>query len=324
MAWTEVSLNATDEAVDWVYTLLAEMDDIDEIQVAQYVQPEPPSALNSTTPNWTITLRLYVADDGRTQKRVETMTTLLSSLHRTHLTTAPQLAVVAAKPARPVAPVHPIGKRFVVTSADLAPSRTEEHPEKLTLRLRPSLAFGSGLHPATHAIFHLLERHVAPGMNALDLGCGSGILSVAMAKLGAQVLALDNDRLAVQATQDAVDRNDVAQQVTVMEGSLGAGSNLGHWMGGKVADIVPTIRNPEAFDLIVANILARVHIALAPDFRYVLRRTEAKPGLFIAAGFTSDYEEDVTTALKQEGFEVFDCERLNEWVALAYRLSSAS
>jgi ribosomal protein L11 methyltransferase len=167
----------------------------------------------------------------------------------------------------------------------------------------------------------MLERHILPGMNVLDLGCGSGILSVAMAKLGANVLALDNDSVAVQATQDAVSLNGVEGQVTVMEGSLGAGSDLGHWMGRETLSNVPTINQAATFDLIAANILARIHVALADDFARSLRRTTAQTGFLITAGFTSDYKDDVSTALVESGLELVDCETLNEWVAFAHRLT---
>jgi ribosomal protein L11 methyltransferase len=214
--------------------------------------------------------------------------------------------------------VHRIGERFVVLTPD-APYQSEAADE-ITLRLKTTLSFGSGLHPATIVSLRLLERYIVPTMNVLDLGSGSGILSVAMAKLGANVLALDNDSTAVQATQDAVRRNGVEQQVTVMEGSLGHGSDLGHWMGGDTIDNVPEIKATATFDLIVTNILARVHIALADDFQRALRRTDAQAGLLITAGFTADYEDEVTMALTEAGLEALDCERFNEWVALAHRL----
>jgi ribosomal protein L11 methyltransferase len=214
--------------------------------------------------------------------------------------------------------VHRIGQRFVVLSEDVAyqPETTDTVP----IRIKTSLAFGSGLHPATRLSLRLLERHMVPGMRVLDLGSGSGILSVAMAKLGAQVLALDNDSVAVEATQDAVERNGVAPQVRVMEGSLGSGSALGHWMGGEISDQISTVKAIAEFDLIMANILGRVHVALADDYRQALRQTHAQGGKLITAGFTTDHEPEVTAALNAAGFTVIDSERFNDWVALAYQL----
>jgi ribosomal protein L11 methyltransferase len=110
-----------------------------------------------------------------------------------------------------------------------------------------------------------------------------------------------------------------------MQGSLGQGCELGHWMGGEVLGEVKSIGSTALtdhpgiapFDLIVANILARVHITLAPDFK----RSLTPSGLLITAGFTKDYEEAVAAALGKEGFEAVDCERLQEWVAWMYRLN---
>src|ERR1700712_5240509 len=99
--------------------------------------------------------------------------------------------------------------------------------------MRPSrmtLCFGTGLHPTTQLCVGFIEQYVTPGMPVLDLGCGSGILAIAAARLGATVLALDTDTIAVTATREKVERNDVAGQVSVAEGSLGDGANLDHWL----------------------------------------------------------------------------------------------
>ncbi len=323
MAWMELSIDTTHEAVDWVSTLLATTDYTGDISIAKYAPPEVHRLTDQEVvqPCWAFTMRLYLPYDVRVGARVEKIDSLLEPLHRTGLTTALQLAVVDEKSAHsggksPL--VHRIGQRFVVLAPD-APYRFEA-TDDVTLRLGTTLTFGSGLHPATVVSLKLLERYIVPAMNVLDLGSGSGILSVAIAKLGASVLALDNDKIAVQATQEAVRRNEVEQRVTVREGSLGRGSDLGHWMGGNTIDNVPTIKPTATFDLIVTNILARVHIALAHDYRHALRQTDAHAGLLITAGFTTDFEDEVNTALIEAGFEAVDCERFNEWVALAHRL----
>ncbi|MEW6498494.1 MAG: 50S ribosomal protein L11 methyltransferase [Cyanobacteriota bacterium] len=324
MAWMELSIDTTHEAVDWVSAMLATTDYEGEINITQYVQPDlNPLSEDVVPPQWAFTICFYLPYDIRVRARVEKIDNLLEPLHRTGLTSVLQMAVVEEKPALTQGAnslAHRIGQRFIVLAPD-APYQSDAADE-VTLRLKPSGSFGSGLHPATVLSLQLLERHIVPTMNALDLGSGSGILAVAMAKLGAQVLALDNDTIAVQATQDAVCRNGVEAQVTVREGSLGQGSDLGHWMGGNTSDNVPTIQPTATFDLIVANILARVHIALADDFRQALRRTEAQGGLLITGGFTRDYEGEVDSALSKVGFEAVDCERSNEWVALAHRLKA--
>jgi ribosomal protein L11 methyltransferase len=307
MAWIELSLDTTAEGVDWVCTLLAETEDVEDLGIAN-CPPQEESA------NWMFTLWFYLPYDRRSRSRVDAIAQLLSPLHRTGLTTELATVVVETKSVSACQnfPIHRIGQRFVVLATDAV---YQSSPDELLLRLKPSLAFGSGLHPATILSLRLLERYVNPGMKALDLGCGSGILSVAIAQLGAQVLALDNDAIAVQATQATIHDNQVEAQVTVQCGSLGNGSRLGHWMSGTLTQAVTTIQAAD-LDLIAANILGRIHITLAADYRNALR----SQGLLITAGFTSDQESEVVAALQAVGFETVESERSGDWVAIAHRL----
>lgn len=330
MTLMELSVSTTDEAVDWVCTQLSVTDYLTDVQVSPLEMSAShhltvDEQLNEARSPWTFTIRLYLPYDRQTKSRVNEISALLSPLHRTGLTTAPETTLVDQQPDQAdFISSHQIGDRVVVLPSEASYSKTahnHDYDRDIVVRLKQSLAFGSGLHPATILSLRLLERYITPAMNVLDLGSGSGILSVAIAKLGAKVLALDNDTAAVEATQDAVSRNQVEHQVIVMEGSLGNGSEMGHWMGLDTGENVCTLRPDAAFDLIVANILARVHIALAPDFRRALRQTCRQSGVVITAGYTTDYEADVTAALTEEGFKLIDCERLDNWVALAHQLA---
>ncbi|MDF5727754.1 MAG: 50S ribosomal protein L11 methyltransferase [Rhizonema sp. PD38] len=322
MVWMELSLNTTAEAVDWVCSLLNEINYTGDVHIAKYTGSDSSTSVaqDLEQPQWAFTMSLYLAQDVYTNAYVDKMMNLLSPLQRTGLCDAPVMAVVdeTTQVGEKNSLVHRIGKRFVVLTNELP--YESEADDDVVIRLKTTLAFGSGLHPATILCLKLLERYVVPpAMNVLDLGSGSGILSIAMAKLGASVLAVDNDSVAVVSTQDAVHRNGVTEQVTVMKGSLGHGSNLGHWMNMR-HDNVPSIDATKRFDLIVCNILARVHIALASDFRQALCHDDTSGGLVILAGFTADYEDAVDTALRAVGFKAIDCERSHEWVALAYQL----
>lgn len=315
MPWLELSVKTTQEAVDWVCTSLTTASSVDDIRITEYSSS---SIEREISPDWAFQICLYLPYEG-SETAVQVVINSLSSLHRVGLVSAPEISVIDAKPVEAEASrSHRIGQRFVVLTSALPYQR--QAVDEIPLRLKTSLAFGSGFHPATTVSLQLLERHVLPQMSVLDLGSGTGILSVAMAKLGAEVLALDNDQTAVEAAQDTIRRNGVESQVTVMQGSLGQGSDLGHWMGGGLITSVPTIQPTAAFDLIVTNILARVHIALAEDYQRALRRRAANMGLLITAGFTTDYEQDVDAALTNAGFTAIDSARCNEWVALAHQL----
>lgn len=341
MSWIEVSLDTTHEAVDWVNTLLGTIDYANEISITNYDEPnynEPnqqsvapstviPLDLTSSTVTcsqpWAFNIRLYILNTTSARMQVEEMEKLFSPLHRTGMATVPQIVVLEEKPKFSALPdVYRIGQRFVVLAAEVA-AHSANQPVAATdipLKLEASCAFGSGMHPTTIVSLKLLERYIVPEMQVLDLGSGSGILSIAMAKLGATVLSIDNDRTAVTATQNAVHQNHVASQVTVILASLGSGSNLGHWMGGELTDPVPAIEASDRFDLVVANIPARIQLALVTDFYQALRPS----GYLISAGFTTDYEDEIVAGFAQQGFQVVDCERCNEWVGFCLLVQKVS
>lgn len=314
MSWIELSLDTTNEAVDWVCTLLANAIAAEDLHISEY---------SDRSEKWKFTIKLYLPKDTKIYQRIEAIATILQPLYRTGMTSELQTFVVSQKPLKiehslENSLIRRIGDRFVILSADsdYQPRTSQE----IILHLQNSLAFGSGLHPATILSLQLIERHVKPKIHALDLGSGSGILSVALAKLGATVLAIDNDRIAVVATQDAVERNQVSSQVTVLEASLGSASQLGHWMGGDSIESVPEIAANGQFDLIVANIFARVHVSLAAEFYKALHNTSVHSGILITAGYTSDREEDVTSAMSSAGFVQCDRAQIDEWIAIAYRV----
>lgn len=145
----------------------------------------------------------------------------------------------------------------------------------------PGMAFGTGQHPTTAMCLRTLEDLVRPGMSVLDLGCGSSILSIAAAKLGATaVLALDIDPLAVKASGENAAANGVDHLVEVREGTL---------------DIeTPSL---ESFDIIAANISSLTLDRLAP----ALARNLRPSGILIASGFLEDAVTSLSRAFTVAG-----------------------
>lgn len=319
MTWMEVNIDTTAEAVDWVNTLLAP-EPIDEIHLMPY-ESDGSGAIAPS--QWAFTLRLYLPNTIKGDRHLHQIAHRLMSLQRTGQIAELRIAVVAEKTSRNalLTGPHSVGQRFMILPSGTA---TEINPQaiaptdRIPLWIEPTQSFGSGFHPATQLCLQFLEQSIVPGMQTLDFGSGSGILTVAMAKLGAQVLALDNDPLAVEATQTAVRQNQVEPQVTVKLGSLGQGNCLGHWMGGDepVNAIDSLAIQPESnFDVIVANVLARIHITLAADYYRALRQTAYVGGL-ILSGFTVDYQVDLEVALRQAGFGAIACKRQEDWLAI--------
>jgi len=291
----ELGLDATSEAIDWIRSLLATVNFTGDLQIETAQSP------------WAFHVRFYLPNDDHT--KVNQIETALLSLHRTGMTTELEIAIVEQKSESSIA-VHRVGDRFVIASGNY-----QAQPNKITLNIQESLAFGSGFHPATILSLRLIERHITPNLEVLDLGCGSGVLSIAMAKLGAQVYAIDNDLIAVEATQRAIALNSVS--VRVDQASLGKGSDLGHWMGGEVLK-TKSIKPAEIFDVIVANVFARILIDLSEDLKKALRPM----GRLILAGFTIEYETELTETLTPLGFKLIDREKIGEWIAIVYQLET--
>ena len=174
----------------------------------------------------------------------------------------------------------------------------EEKEGDLVLELDPGMAFGTGTHETTFMCMEQLDRYVKPGCRAIDVGCGSGILALAAAKLGAtDVLAIDLDELAVKVAAENTKKNGLSSVVRVKHGDLLENSE-------------------EQADVIVANIIADVICFLCdPVKKHLL-----PGGVFICSGIIREREDDVQRALAQAGYTV--CNRLakGEWVCLAATL----
>jgi ribosomal protein L11 methyltransferase len=216
-----------------------------------------------------------------------------------------------------------VGERIVVVPSWL---QHEAQPDDVVLQLDPGMAFGTGLHPTTQLCLRLLERYARPGQRVLDIGTGSGILAIAAAKLGAgPILALDNDPVAVAVAAENVARNGVAHSVTAAEGSLGAGAQMGHWLSGDfgaAADESPgaaasaegRASTPGPFDLIAANLIAKVLVILAADLAAAL----APGGILVSSGIIDTREAEVVAAFEAAGLRQLERHVEGEWVALVH------
>ena len=170
----------------------------------------------------------------------------------------------------------------------------------IDLLIDPALAFGSGHHESTNMCLALLSELARAGMSALDVGCGSGILSIAMKKLGAKVSACDTDEQAVAATQQNAEKNGV--QIDKIW--LGSVSSLGEQGSSKSAQ-------PQ-FDLIVANIIADVILILSADLKKAL-----KPGgKLVLSGILEKYKDRIEQAFSDLNF--VQMKKQNEWLSFVY------
>jgi ribosomal protein L11 methyltransferase len=191
-----------------------------------------------------------------------------------------------------------IGKRLVIKPTWLELDFTAS-PDDIVIEIDPGIAFGTGYHPTTDTCLQAMEQHIAPGMTVLDLGTGSGILTIAAIKLGAGlVTALDIDSQAVTAARRNFRRLGINKQVKLGQGS------------------VPHPTAPAGdFDLAVANISAR---GVADRCPFIF--TALKPGaLFIASGLLNTQKEEVAAVVEPLGFSLISEWPQEEWTTLLYR-----
>ncbi len=172
-----------------------------------------------------------------------------------------------------------------------------EAGDRKVLHLEPGLAFGTGTHETTRLCMELLEQYVKPGMEVLDIGCGSGILSVAALLLGAQsAVGVDIDELAVKTAVENAKINHVEDKFTGICGNL-------------------TEKVSGPFHIVVANIVADVIIMLTSDVeRYMHRDT-----VYIMSGIIDTREQDVLDVVEKK-FHIIDRKTEKGWVALAATL----
>jgi ribosomal protein L11 methyltransferase len=193
-------------------------------------------------------------------------------------------------------PVLRVSERLVVCPTWRA---HEAREGEAVIRLDPGMAFGTGQHPTTLMCLRALEELVQPGVAVLDLGCGSGILALAAARLGAtSVLALDTDPQAVAVARENVQLNDVEATVQVEEATLPLGPISGR-----------------SFGLVVANISGPATMELAPAISDVLR----SGGVLVATGFSASGLAKVSGALTDAGLSVERTVEDGDWRGIVAR-----
>ena len=166
--------------------------------------------------------------------------------------------------------------------------------DELIIELDPGMAFGTGTHPTTVLSIQALENHLKKDPVVIDVGCGSGVLSIASILLGAKkVYAYDLDNVAVNSTKLNVELNGLSQKIIAKSNNLLNGVNI-------------------KADIIVSNILAEIIVQFVQDAWNNLK----KGGLFITSGIISRKKDLVIEELHAVGFKVIEVNETDDWVCI--------
>ncbi len=175
----------------------------------------------------------------------------------------------------------------------------EKKQDELVIEIDPGLAFGTGTHPTTVMCVKLLEKYIEKGRSTVfDVGCGSGVLIIASALLGARkVFGVDIDPLAVSVAEENILRNRFDGDIRLFVGDLAKGIET-------------------RADIVVANLSADLVVMLSKDIRKNLKEN----GVFIVSGIINEKKDEVRDALIKSQFKILDILEDDEWCAMAATL----
>ena len=303
MNWLEVSLTVNGELAEAVADVLARFapNGVMTERGIKFLDDDDPG-----TPSEPIVVRAYLEIDEHIEEKRQKLEESLYYLGMIQPLPAPVYKRIADQNWMEAWKQHykpiPIGKRLIILPVWL----DSPEPERVPIKIDPGMAFGTGTHPTTQLCLRLIEKtvdtlKVSKILNVIDIGCGSGILSIAALKLGAtNALGVDVDIESVKNSRENADKNGIGEEFIIGQGSVT------EVLEGKF----PLIQAP----LVVANILAPIIIRLFGDG---LADLMEPGGTVILSGIMQGQEQSVLKAAQVRGLVLNEREEMGDWVALS-------
>jgi len=304
--WLEVSLTVDGELAEAVADVLARFapNGVVTEQGVKFVDSE-----DHGTPAGPISVRAYLQMDEYIEETRQKLEEALYYLGMIQVVPPPVYRQIADQNWMEAWKQHyepiPIGQRLIIVPVWLESPDSERIP----IRINPGMAFGTGTHPTTQLSLELIEKSIKSLkvsktfrlLNTIDIGCGSGILSIAALKLGAQTaLGVDIDIESVRNSRENAGKNGIGEEFIIGPGS--------------VVDVLEGKFPFRQAPLLIANILAPIIVRLFKDGLADL----AEPGgTVILSGILQEQEENVLEAAQAKGLVLSERKEMGDWVALA-------
>jgi ribosomal protein L11 methyltransferase len=298
MKWIEITMEADGESAEVIAEILQRYghQGVAIEQGGFYIETWE----DEVPPAEKLIVRAYIPDDERAAEAKAQLEEALYQLGRMYPMPKPTYTVLNDEDWAEAWKVnyHPLrlGRKIFIR-----PLWVEEfgNPGDVVISLDPGMAFGTGTHPSTQLVLEAAEDLVEanPDAQVLDLGCGSGILAIGAAKMGAaHVVAIDTDPIAVDATKSNAEANEILHKLTVAEGSL-------EWL----------LQRGDQFDIALVNILAKVIIMMCGQG---LGNIVRPGGVAVFGGIIESQADEVEAALRITGLNPYKRRMITDWVVI--------
>ncbi len=310
MQWTEIAIHTTHEAVEAVSYILEQagasgvvIEDATDLTKEREDMYGEMYALDANDfPAEGVIVKAYLSEDKATAENFAQIKAAVTNLTSFGLAIGKNEVTITEVHEEDWANAwkqyyHPvrISERFTVVPSWEVYEKQQDN--ELIIELDPGMAFGTGTHPTTVLCLQSLEKYLQPNEEVVDIGTGSGVLSIGAALLGAKTVhALDLDEVAVRSARENIALNKVDHLIEVHHGNL-----------------LDTVEKPA--DVVVANILADIILSFTDDAFKVV-----KPGgLYITSGIIGAKRAEVEQGLVNSGFELVETMEMEDWVAITAR-----